>query len=66
LEWNGNYSPLFWDPLCLPASRVLESLKAGKRQAEGPYANLKIAAKGQRSVYSMFKKPKDPSPAAAG
>lgn len=59
-------TPLCSGTLCLPASRVLESLKAGKRQAEGPYANLKIAAMGQRSVYSMFKKPKDPSPAAAG
>jgi hypothetical protein len=36
--------------------RVLESLKAGKRLQETPFANLKVAAKGQQSVYDMFKK----------
>lgn len=35
--------------------RVLESLKAGRRLPETPFTNLKIAAKGQQSVYSMFK-----------
>jgi hypothetical protein len=37
--------------------RVLESVKIGKRQAEAPFVDLKIAAKWQRSVYGMFKKP---------
>ncbi|KAK0116726.1 hypothetical protein ONS96_012577 [Cadophora gregata f. sp. sojae] len=35
---------------------VLESLKAGKRLSESPFSNLKIAPKGQKSVYGMFKK----------
>lgn len=51
---------------CLPSSRVLESLKGGKRQAEAPFVNLKIAAKGQQSVYSIFKKPYNPAPTATG
>jgi hypothetical protein len=36
--------------------RVLESLKLGKRLPETQFANLKVAAKGQQSVYGMFKK----------
>lgn len=36
--------------------RVLESLKAGKRLPETSFSNLKVAPKGQSSVYSMFKK----------
>jgi hypothetical protein len=35
---------------------ILESMRAGKRLPEAPFTNLKVAAKGQRSVYSMFKK----------
>ncbi|RDL37860.1 BRCT protein [Venustampulla echinocandica] len=35
---------------------VLESLRLGKRQSETQFSNLKVAAKGQQSVYSMFKK----------
>ena len=35
---------------------ALESIKAGKRLPEAQFANLKLAAKGQGSVYSMFKK----------
>jgi hypothetical protein len=50
----------------LPTSRVLESLKAGKRQAEAPFINLKIAAKGQQSVYNLFKTPNTPGSAATG
>lgn len=53
--------------MCLPSSlvlgaslaeltRVLESIKAGKRMPEAQFSNLKIAAKGQQSVYGMFKK----------
>lgn len=37
--------------------RVLESIKAGKRLPEARFANLSIAAKGQKSVYGMFPKP---------
>lgn len=47
---------LFWKLLCSHLGRVLESLKAGKRLQETPFANLKVAAKGQQSVYDMFKK----------
>ena len=36
--------------------RVLESLKHGKRLPEVQFTNLKVAAKGQQSVYGMFKK----------
>jgi hypothetical protein len=35
--------------------RVLESLKAGIRLPEARFANLKLAAKGQHSVYGLFK-----------
>lgn len=35
---------------------ALESIKAGKRLPETQFSNLKVAAKGQQSVYSMFKK----------
>ncbi|PMD27392.1 hypothetical protein NA56DRAFT_561796 [Hyaloscypha hepaticicola] len=35
---------------------VLESLKLGKRLPETQFTNLKVAAKGQQSVYGMFKK----------
>ncbi|KAE9377927.1 hypothetical protein N431DRAFT_435100 [Stipitochalara longipes BDJ] len=35
---------------------VLESLKLGKRLPEAQFTNLKVAAKGQQSVYGMFKK----------
>ncbi|ESZ97383.1 hypothetical protein SBOR_2211 [Sclerotinia borealis F-4128] len=34
---------------------VLESIKAGKRLSETRFSNLKVAPKGQRSVYGMFK-----------
>ncbi|KAB8303063.1 hypothetical protein EYC80_004516 [Monilinia laxa] len=34
---------------------VLESIKAGKRLPETRFSNLKVAPKGQRSVYDMFK-----------
>lgn len=30
-------------------------MKAGKRLPEAQFSNLKIAAKGQQSVYGMFK-----------
>lgn len=35
---------------------VLESIKVGKRLPETQYTNLKVAPKGQQSVYGMFKK----------
>ena len=42
-------------------TRVLESIKAGKRLPEARFANLKIAAKGQQSVLSAFSKNKPPA-----
>jgi hypothetical protein len=42
--------------LLLTYNRVLESLKAGKRLPETPFISLPLTAKGQKSVYSMFKK----------
>ena len=36
--------------------RVLQCLKLGRRLPEAQFSNLKIAAKGQQSVYGMFKK----------
>ncbi|KAI9878376.1 MAG: hypothetical protein M1830_001081 [Pleopsidium flavum] len=35
---------------------VLESIKAGKRLPEAQFSTMKIAAKGQQSVYGMFTK----------
>ncbi|KAG0651897.1 hypothetical protein D0Z07_1112 [Hyphodiscus hymeniophilus] len=35
---------------------VLESMKAGKRLPETPFTNLKVASKGQQSVYDMLQK----------
>jgi hypothetical protein len=37
-------------------SRVLESIKAGKRLPEARFANLKIAARAQQSVLGAFPK----------
>lgn len=37
-------------------SRVLESIKTGKRLPEARFANLKIAARGQHSVLGAFSK----------
>lgn len=36
--------------------RVLESLKAGRRLPEARFGNLKVASKGQPSVYRVFSK----------
>jgi hypothetical protein len=41
----------------LTRGRALESLKLDKRLPEAKFENLRVAAKGQKSVYSMFKKP---------
>lgn len=38
----------------LTISRVLESLRVGKRLPEARFANLKVAAKGQQSVYERY------------
>ena len=38
---------------------VLESIKAGKRLPEARFADLKIAAKGQQSVYGLYSKQND-------
>lgn len=35
-------------------ARVLESLKAGKRLPEARFSHLKVAAKGQGSVYGLY------------
>ncbi|CZT01825.1 uncharacterized protein RAG0_09257 [Rhynchosporium agropyri] len=35
---------------------VLESLKAGKRLSETSFSNLRVAPRGQKSVYGMFQK----------
>ena len=34
--------------------RVLESIKAGRRLPEARFANLKVAPRGQQSVYGAF------------
>lgn len=34
--------------------RVLESVKAGRRLPEARFTNLKVASKGQPSVYGAF------------
>lgn len=36
--------------------RVLESLKAGRRLPEASFGNLRVASKGQPSVYGAFSK----------
>ncbi|RYP02936.1 hypothetical protein DL764_005513 [Monosporascus ibericus] len=36
---------------------VLESIRAGKRLVEAKFSNLKIASRGQPSVYGMYTKP---------
>lgn len=40
--------------LLLMSLRVLESLKAGRRLPEARFGNLKVASKGQPSVYGAF------------
>ncbi|KAI1140386.1 hypothetical protein F5Y05DRAFT_378210 [Hypoxylon sp. FL0543] len=40
------------------AEWVLESIKAGKRLPEARFSNLKIAPKGQQSVYGLYSRPK--------
>lgn len=56
--WGGMVTiPVRFRNFRSPTLRVLESLKAGKRQSEARFVTLKIAAKGQQSVYNMFKKP---------
>jgi hypothetical protein len=32
----------------------MESIKAGKRLPEARFANLKVASRGQQSVYGLF------------
>ncbi|TRX97136.1 hypothetical protein FHL15_001930 [Xylaria flabelliformis] len=41
---------------------VLESVKAGRRLPEARFADLKVASKGQQSVYGLYSKHKDKSP----
>ncbi|GAP83319.1 putative BRCA1 C Terminus domain-containing protein [Rosellinia necatrix] len=43
---------------------VLESIKAGKRLPEARFVDLKIASKGQQSVYGLYSRHKDTPPAA--
>ncbi|KAI1389766.1 uncharacterized protein F4822DRAFT_212658 [Hypoxylon trugodes] len=40
---------------------VLESIKAGKRLPEARFSNLKVASKGQQSVYGLYPKAETPS-----
>ncbi|KAI1107142.1 hypothetical protein F4804DRAFT_298717 [Jackrogersella minutella] len=39
------------------AEWVLESIKAGKRLPEARFSNMKIASKGQQSVYGLYSRP---------
>lgn len=43
---------------------VLESIKAGKRLPEARFVDLKVASKGQQSVYGLYSKHKDKTPAS--
>lgn len=49
----------------LTFGRVIESIKAGKRLSEAQFSNLKVAAKGQQTVYDMFKKVGSPASTSA-
>lgn len=55
VEWYGSSlsKPFFANH---NNNRVIESLKIGKRLPEAQFANLKVAHKGQQSIYGMFKK----------
>lgn len=49
------YSLTFpYGKLPLTQNRVLESVKAGRRLPEARFTNLKVASKGQPSVYGAF------------
>lgn len=55
------YTPLLGVADMGPGIRVLESLKAGRRLPEARFGTLKVASKGQPSVYGVFsKKPSIP------
>jgi hypothetical protein len=61
--WCGMVSCLFpflqlaaWAYPWLTKNRVLESIKAGKRLPEARFSNLKIASRGQGSVYGLCSK----------
>ncbi|KAI1465999.1 uncharacterized protein F4812DRAFT_92435 [Daldinia caldariorum] len=43
------------------AEWVLESIKAGKRLPEARFSNLKMASKGQQSVYGLYSATKNPA-----
>ncbi|KAI1662668.1 hypothetical protein F4813DRAFT_384251 [Daldinia decipiens] len=43
------------------AGWILESIKAGKRLPEARFSNLKMASKGQQSVYGLYSTPKIPA-----
>lgn len=54
--------PVSWVKMTSANSyRVLESIKAGKRLLEARFSTLKIASKGQQSVYSMASKATKPT-----
>jgi hypothetical protein len=55
LSSNPNIPPSL--PNSLLPLRVLESLKAGKRLPEARFSNLKVALKGQDSVYGTLSAP---------
>ncbi|KAI3326011.1 BRCA1 C terminus domain-containing protein [Xylariaceae sp. AK1471] len=46
------------------AQWVLESIKAGKRLPEARFADLKMASKGQQSVYGLYSTHKEKTPAS--
>lgn len=48
-------SAMLWLLAADTFGRVVESIKAEKRLPEARFANLKLAAKGQKSVLGMFK-----------
>lgn len=71
-SWLGSETGLLWDECLYPyypsllavgkvangkENRVLESVKAGRRLPEARFTNLKVASKGQPSVYGAFSKP---------
>ncbi|KAK8114206.1 DNA repair protein REV1 [Apiospora kogelbergensis] len=44
---------------------ILESIRAGKRLPEARFSNLKVASKGQQSVFGLYSRSTPPPPALA-
>ncbi|KAF3058480.1 hypothetical protein GL218_05740 [Daldinia childiae] len=47
------------------AEWILESIKAGKRLPEARFSNLKMASRGQQSIYGLYSTPKIPTEKSA-